>query len=69
MRIIDQVLDRFGRRETPQLLPVQLPPRLTVGDHRELREAQVRIPRKWRAFDAMLADYDGTDHVLRFRRR
>jgi hypothetical protein len=69
MRIIDQVLNRFGRREQATTPGAHVPPPLAASEKQELREAQVRIPRKWRAFDAMLADYDSTDQTLIQRRR
>lgn len=67
MRIINSVLARLGRQETPNLPAV--PPPLSAADRRELREAQVRFPRKWAAFDKMIADYDGGDHILVRHRR
>lgn len=68
MRTIRSMLAHLGRRDAP--VPLAVPPPLPAREVRELREAQVRIPRKWAAFDRMIADYDGGDHALaKWRRR
>lgn len=47
----------------PAANPV-VPPPLSAEDHRERREAQRRMPRKWRAFDRLVADYAAGDGAL-----
>lgn len=69
---LDHLLDRLGRRKHsggPELGPLvtvamPAPPPLAESERRQLVAAQVRIPRKWAAFDAMVDEYAKGDRFL-----
>lgn len=71
MRFFSAVLDRLSRPEKNMAASSSTTPPPALPDHerRQLAEAQERIPRKWEAFDRMLAEHAKADAFLHGHQR
>jgi hypothetical protein len=67
MQRLRKVLVRFGRQPNPPISAT--PSAIPETERQQLRAAQVRIPRKWSAFDAMIAAHSAEDGFFRGQRR